>query len=63
MEKKKKELHSEGLQNLYSSLNIIVVIKLKKVQWAGHVARVEKREMHTQFWSENLKVRETTWEI
>jgi len=49
MEKKKKELHSEGLQNLYSSLNIIVVIKLKKVQWAGHVARVEKREMHTQF--------------
>jgi hypothetical protein len=25
---------------------------------AGHVARMERREMHTMFWLENLKVRD-----
>jgi hypothetical protein len=28
------------LQNLYSSLNIIRVIKARRLRWAGHVARI-----------------------
>jgi hypothetical protein len=29
---------SEGLNDLYSSPNIIQVIKLRRMRWAGHVA-------------------------
>jgi hypothetical protein len=37
---------------------IIMVIKLRRLHWAGHVARREKLEIRTQFWSENLKGRD-----
>ena len=30
--------HSEELNDLYSSLNIIRVMKSRKMRWAGHVA-------------------------
>jgi hypothetical protein len=33
------KLHSEELNNLYSSLNIIRQITPKRMSWAGHVAR------------------------
>jgi hypothetical protein len=32
-----RRLHNEGLHNLYASLNIIRVIKSRRVRWAGHV--------------------------
>jgi hypothetical protein len=32
------KLHNEELHTLYSSTNIITVIKLKRMRWAGHVA-------------------------
>jgi hypothetical protein len=36
--------HNEELNDLYSSPNIIQVIKLRRMRWAGHVARMgEKR--------------------
>ena len=35
----RKLLHEE-LNDLYSSPNIIRVIKLRKIRWAGHVARM-----------------------
>jgi len=37
-------LHNEELSDLYSSLNIVRVIKSRRMRWAGHVARIgEKR--------------------
>jgi hypothetical protein len=41
-----REVHNEELHNLYSSPNIITMIKSRRMRWAGHVARMERREMH-----------------
>jgi hypothetical protein len=39
-----KKLHHEELHNLYSSSNIIRMIKARRMRWARHVARMaEKR--------------------
>jgi len=35
-----RRLHNEGLNDLYSSLNIVRVIKSRRMRWAGHVARM-----------------------
>jgi hypothetical protein len=35
------KLHNDELHNLYSSTNIVRVIK-SRVRWAGHVARMEE---------------------
>jgi hypothetical protein len=34
-----KKLHNEERHNLYSSPNIIRMIKVRRMRWAGHVAR------------------------
>jgi hypothetical protein len=36
-----RELHNEELQNFYSSLSIIRIIKSRRIRWAGQVARME----------------------
>jgi hypothetical protein len=39
-----RRLHNEELNDLYSSPNIIRVIKSRRTRWTGHVARMgEKR--------------------
>ena len=35
-----KRLHNEELNDLYSSPNIVQVIKLRRMSWAGHVAHM-----------------------
>jgi len=35
-----RRLHNEGLNDLYSSPNIVRVIKWKRMRWARHVARM-----------------------
>jgi hypothetical protein len=35
-----RRLHNEELNDLYSSPNIIWVIKSRRMRWAGHVARM-----------------------
>jgi len=35
-----RRLHYEELNDLYSSLNIVRVIKSRRMRWAGHVARM-----------------------
>jgi hypothetical protein len=35
-----RKLHNEELHNLYSSPNIIRMIKSRRMRWAGHVARL-----------------------
>jgi hypothetical protein len=38
-----RRLHNEELNDLYSSPNIIWVIKSRRMRWAGHVARMGDR--------------------
>jgi len=35
-------MHNEGLNDLYSSPNIVRVIKSRRIRWAGHVARIRE---------------------
>jgi hypothetical protein len=35
-----RKLHDDELHNMYSSLNIVRVIKSRGVRWAGHVAHM-----------------------
>jgi hypothetical protein len=38
-----RELHNDELLDLYSSPNIVMVIKSRRMRWAGHVARMGVR--------------------
>jgi len=38
-----RKLHNEELNDLYSSLRIVRVIKSRRIMWAGHVARIGER--------------------
>ena len=37
-----RSLHNEELNDLYSSPNIVRVIKSRRMRWAGHVARMDE---------------------
>jgi hypothetical protein len=54
-----RKLHNEELDDLYSSPNIVRVIK-SRTRWARHVAVRERGDVHTGFWWGNLG-KETTW--
>ena len=42
-----RRLHNEELSDLYSSPNIVRVIKSRRMRWAGHAARMgEERRVH-----------------
>jgi hypothetical protein len=45
------KLHNEELHNLYSSPNRL--IKSRRMRWAGYVARIGRRGMHTEYWWES----------
>jgi hypothetical protein len=45
-----RRLHNEELNDLYSSQNIIRVMKSRRMRWAGHVARIWER-----FWLGELR--------
>jgi hypothetical protein len=53
-----RKLHNEELHDLYSSPNIMRVIKSRRMRWAGHVARMGKREACIGFWCGNLRERD-----
>jgi hypothetical protein len=48
-------LHKEELDDVYSSPNIIRVIKSRKMRWAGQVALWGRGEVHTGFWWGDLR--------
>jgi hypothetical protein len=50
--------HNEELHNLYSSPSIIRIIKIRRMKWTGHVARMGRRGMHIGFWWESRKERD-----
>ena len=37
-----RKLHNEELDDLYSSPNIVRVVKSRRMRWAGHVVRMEE---------------------
>jgi hypothetical protein len=44
-----RKLYNEALHNTYCSPNIIKMIKSRRMRWAGHVARMERRIMHVGY--------------
>jgi hypothetical protein len=43
-----RKLHNEELHNLYSSPNIVVMIKSRRIRWVGYVGKMEeKRNAYT----------------
>jgi hypothetical protein len=38
-----RKLHNDELHSLYSSPNIVRVIKSRRMRWAGHAARMGER--------------------
>jgi hypothetical protein len=45
-----RKLRNEELHNLYSSPSIIRIMKLRRMKWAGHVARMGGRGMCIGYW-------------
>jgi hypothetical protein len=56
-----RKLHNGELHSLYSSPNIVTVIKSRRMSWARHVARMGTGEVFTGFSLGNPKVRDH-WE-
>jgi hypothetical protein len=56
-----KILHNDELHSLYSSLDIVRVIKSRRFRWVGHVTHVGRGEVFTWFWLGGPKVRDN-WE-
>jgi hypothetical protein len=54
-----RRLHNKELYGLYSSPNIIRVIKSRRLRWAGHVARMEDRCIQSS--DGETCGKETTW--
>jgi hypothetical protein len=50
-----RRLHNKKLYALYSSPDVIRVIKSRRLRWAGHVARMGRREVHTGLQWGNLR--------
>jgi len=49
-------LHIEEHNDLYTPYQFIVqVMKSSRMRWAGHVARIGRRELHTGLWCGNLR--------
>jgi len=48
-------LHYEELNDLYSSPNIVRVIKSRRMRWAGHVARMGEERGYIRSWWRNRK--------
>jgi hypothetical protein len=44
-----RKLHNEKLSDLYCSPNNFLVIKSRRIKWAGHIVRVGRREAYPGF--------------
>jgi hypothetical protein len=40
-----RKLYTEELHDLYSPLNVIWVIKTRRIKWAGHVTHMQKKNV------------------
>jgi len=53
-----RRLHNEELNDLYSSPNIVRVIKSRRMRWAGHVARMGEQKVYIGSWWGNRRERD-----
>jgi hypothetical protein len=53
-----RKLHNEALNDLYCSLNIVRVIKSRRMRWAVHVAHEGEERCLTGFWWGNQRERD-----
>jgi hypothetical protein len=51
--------HNEELRDLYSSPNIIRMIKARRMRWAGHVAMMGRIGTRIGYWWESQRERAT----
>jgi len=56
-----RKLHNEELNGLYSSPNIVRVIKTRKMRWAGHVEHIGLGEKGMHIFGGEISGKETTW--
>jgi hypothetical protein len=56
-----RKLHNDELHDLYSSPNIVRVIKSRRMRWAGYVARMGEGRGAYRVWLVGPKVRDH-WE-
>jgi hypothetical protein len=57
-----RRLHNEELHNLYASPNVVMVIKLRGLRWAGHVAWMGDRFIQC-LWKRPLRRPRNRWKI
>jgi hypothetical protein len=50
-----RKLHNEELRDLYSSPNIIRIIKSRTMRWEVHVARLGRRGRRIDYWWESQR--------
>jgi len=50
-----RRMHNKELNDLYSSPNIVRVIKSRRMRWAGHVARMGEERGCIWFWWGNRR--------
>ena len=55
-----RKLHNEEINDLYSSPNIVRVIKSRRMSWVGHVARMGIEERCIHGFDGETRVKETT---
>jgi hypothetical protein len=55
-----RKLHNDELHNLYSSPNIVRVIKSRRMRWVGHVARIGEGRGWLQGFGWEARRQETT---
>jgi hypothetical protein len=53
-----RKLHNDELHSLYSSPDIVRMIKSRRIRWAGHVACTGIVEVLTGFWLGGTKGRD-----
>jgi hypothetical protein len=53
-----RKFYNAELNDLYSSPNIVRVIKSRRMSWTWHVTRMRRREARIGLWCGNLKKRD-----
>jgi hypothetical protein len=59
--RKIRKLHNDDFYSMYSSMNIVRVIKSRRIKWAGHVARMGEGRGIYSVWLRGPRVRDN-WE-